>query len=165
MTKKKTKTKNIKKSDLWHTLQTIFVLGIIVTLAMLALELTKPMEYYKTGTIVDPNLFVTKETTDIYETSYSGSDTIRIKSGLFKPETQINDKPLADKTIQAIKSRLALQCIMDKNGEPMAFVKIQGEGLKQCFVGDTVSDLFTVKSIEEKSIKVLIVDHEVTLSL
>jgi hypothetical protein len=166
MAKKKTKKKNFVKSDLWRLLQIFCGIGIIISLLLLALELTKPMEITDSfNDHVDVNLFGTAETSEIYTLSSPESDSITIRSGLFKPETQLNDKPLADKTIQSIKSKLVLQCIMDWEGESVAFVKIQGEGLKKCCVGDTVSDLFTVKSIQEKSIKILIVDHEVKLTL
>ena len=166
MSKKKTKQKNVIKNDLWQLLQIFFGIGIVISLVLLTLEFTKPMELTDNFIgHVDANLIGTNETSEMYTLSSSESGAITIRSGMFKPETQLNDKPLADKTIEAIKSRLTLQCIMDFNGEPVAFVKIQGEGLKKCYVGDTVSDLFTVKSIEEKSIKISIVDHEVKLVL
>ena len=116
----------------------------------------------------DANLVGIAGQSELHALSSSNQNTITIRSGLFKPETQINDKPLADKTIQAIKSRLTLFCIMDDNaGKPVAFVKIQGEGLKECYVGDTVNDMFTVLSIdkEKNSIKISIVDHEVKLAI
>ncbi|MBN2591527.1 MAG: hypothetical protein JXA96_16800 [Sedimentisphaerales bacterium] len=166
MAKKKTNKKNVVKYDIWQLLQILFGIGIIISLVLLTLELTKPMElkdniegYY------EPNITGDTGTSGMDSLLPPDTGTITIRSGLFKPEIQYNDKPLADKTIQAIKSRLTLLCILDnEEGEPEeAFVKIQGEGLKQCYIGDTVSDLFTVLSIEEKSITISIVDHEVKL--
>lgn len=84
---------------------------------------------------------------------------------LFKSATPLRDKPMADKTIERIRSQLKLQCIMEMNGEPVAYVNIKGVGLKKCKVGDTVGDLFTVLNISKKSIEITIVDHRVTLSL
>jgi len=88
-----------------------------------------------------------------------------IRPGLFKASTPLRDKPMADKTIERIKSQLKLQCIMEMNGEPVAYVHIKGTGLKKCKVGDSVSDLFTVLNIDKRSIEITIIDHKVTLSL
>ena len=89
----------------------------------------------------------------------------KIKPGLFKAASGLNDKPMADKTIERIKSQLNLQCIMQMDGKAAAYINIKDAGLKKCTVGEKVCDLFTVISIDEKSVEISIIDHRVILSL
>lgn len=88
-----------------------------------------------------------------------------IRTNLFKPATPLRDKPVADKTIEKIKSKLKLQCIMEINHEPTAYIQIDGAGLKQCRSGQTIHDLFTVLAIHQDRVDVSIIDHKVTLRM
>lgn len=94
-------------------------------------------------------------------------EAVLYRPGLFKPATGIQDKPIADKTIERIKDQLKLQCIMELNGQTVAYINIQGVGLKKCRTGESVNDLFTVTNIskESKSVEISIVGHKVTLHL
>jgi hypothetical protein len=87
------------------------------------------------------------------------------RTGLFKSAIALQGKPLADKTIERIKSQLKLQCIMTLNGQLVAYIQIKDVGMKKCAVGDTVSDMFTVLNIDKakKSVDISIIDHKVTL--
>jgi len=87
--------------------------------------------------------------------------------GMFKPATGLQDKPLANKTIERIKDQLKLQCVMEMNGQPVAYINIQGVGLRKCVTGENVNDLFTVLDInkQNKSVDISIVEHKVTLHL
>ena len=89
------------------------------------------------------------------------------RAGLFKGSGGLSRKPLADKTIERIKSQLTLKCVMEMNGQLVAYINIKGMGLKKCRVGDSISDLFGVLDInkQNKSVDVLIVEHKVTLQL
>ena len=93
--------------------------------------------------------------------------TISLRTGLFKSAVALKGKPLADKTIDRIKSQLKLQCIMTINGQLVAYIDIKGVGFKQCAVGDSVSDMFTVLNINKttKCVDISIIDHKVTLYL
>lgn len=88
-----------------------------------------------------------------------------MKQGLFKAASGLNDKPMADKTIERIRSQLELQCIMQMSGEPAAYVNVKDIGLKKCTVGEKICDLFTVIRIDTKSIEISIIDDRITLSL
>ncbi len=166
MTKKDTNKKKVFKYDLWRLLQLFFSMGIIISLILLTIELAKPMEITQSQILyVDPNKNSSIGPSEINPLTTSENEGIMIRPGLFKPETQLGDKPMADKTVQTIISKLTLQCIMDMNGQPVGYVKIQGEGLKKCCVGDTIKDLFTVVSISEKSMVISIADHKVKLEL
>ena len=88
-----------------------------------------------------------------------------VRAGLFKPATPLRDKPVADKTVERIKSKLKLQCIMEINQEPVAYIQIDGAGLKQCRPGQTIHDLFTVLAIYENRVDLSIIDHKVILRL
>ena len=86
---------------------------------------------------------------------------------MFRPATGLRDKPLANRTIERIKDQLKLKCVMEMNGQPVAYINIQGTGLKKCRVGDNINDLFIVLDInkQNKSVEISIVDHKVTLHL
>ena len=88
-----------------------------------------------------------------------------LRRGLFKSATPLRDRPIADKTIAKIRSQLSLGCILETNGESVAYIRVKDLGLKRCRVGDSVEDLFTVLDIREKSVAISIVDHRVMLSL
>jgi len=87
------------------------------------------------------------------------------RTGLFKSSVALQGKPIADKTIERIKSQLQLQCIMTVNGQLAAYINIKGVGLKKCIVGDTVNDMFTVLSIDKvkKCADISIIGHKITL--
>jgi hypothetical protein len=94
-------------------------------------------------------------------------EAVVYRPGMFKPATGIQDKPIADKTIERIKDQLKLQCIMELNGQVIAYINIQGVGLKKCRMGESVNDLFTVMNInkESKCVEISIVGHKITLHL
>lgn len=99
-----------------------------------------------------------------------GSEVLRrlgkvMRQGLFKPATPQRDKPMADQTIERIRSSLKLQCIIEMAGQPVAYVHVKDSGLKKCRVGECVNDLFTVLSIGERSVEISILDHRTVLEL
>ena len=88
-----------------------------------------------------------------------------VRKGLFRSASPLRDRPIADKTIERIRSQLALGCILEVDGESVAYIRVKDLGLKRCRIGESVEDLFTVLDIQEKSVAISIVDHRVTLSL
>ena len=165
---KKKKDKVRHKRDLWKLIRIFLVLGIIISATTLALELAIPLKLDdNTSSSIAVNITSTSEIPNIQTPESANIQEIArvMRSGFFKSETPHLGKPMADKTIETIKSQLKLQCIMDLNGEPVAYVKIKGEGLEQCRVGDSVDDLFTVLSIDKKSIEISIIGHRQTLKL
>lgn len=94
-------------------------------------------------------------------------EAIAYRPGMFRPATGLQDKPLANRTIERIKGQLKLQCVMEMNGQPVVYINIQGVGLKKCCVGDNINDLFTVLNInkQNKSVDISIIDHKITLHL
>jgi len=88
-----------------------------------------------------------------------------IRPSLFRAATGISDKPMADKTIERIRSQIKLQCIMQISGEPVAYINIKGAGLKKCAVGECVEGLFTVVSINKRSVETTIIGHKVVFTL
>jgi len=88
-----------------------------------------------------------------------------LRPGLFKSAAPLGDKPMADKTIEKILSQLKLQCIVQIDGQPTAYINVENGGLKKCRVGETVADLFTVVNVNKKSVELTIIGHPVTLSL
>jgi len=116
---------------------------------------------------------ISEQEQSISQTSLPGNDILSgnkqqqrfFRTGLFKSAIALQGKPLADKTIERIKSQLKLQCIMTLNGQLVAYIQIKEVGMKKCAVGDTVSDMFTVLNIDKvkKSVDLSIIDHKVTL--
>jgi hypothetical protein len=94
-------------------------------------------------------------------------EPIAYRPGMFKPATGLQDRPLADRTIERIKEQLQLQCVLEMNGRPAAYINIQGVGLKKCCVGENINDLFTVLDIngQAKTVDISIVEHRITLHL
>jgi len=143
--------------------------GTVTLTGVLVLELVVPVRLDSDMVDTSPNMnaVASNKLSEILQPDSAEFQELSkiMRQGLFKSVTPLRDKPMADKTIERIKSQLKLQCIMEMNGEPVAYVNIKGTGLKKCKVGDSVSDLFTVLNINKKSIEVTIVDHKVTLSL
>jgi len=88
-----------------------------------------------------------------------------VRPGLFKASGAISDKPMADKTIERIRSQIQLQCIMQIGGERVAYINIKGVGLRKCRVGECIEGLFTVVSINRRSVETTIIGHKVAFTL
>ena len=150
-------------------LQALLVAGIIISACVLVLEFVIPVRFGSDafGNLSSVNTVAANNLSNVLHSETSEPPAIAkiIRSGLFKLDTSIRDKPMADKTIEMIRSQLKLQCILDLNGEPVAYVHIKDKGLRRCRVGDSVDDLFTVLGINEKSVEISIVGHRQTLSL
>ncbi len=154
----------------WQLIQAVFMAVIFILVIGLILELAIPVRLINDNSIRNyPSASVVNnmQTAQILQPESQGLKTtdMIIRSGLFKTETAISDKPMADKTIEMIRSRLKLRCIMELNGEPAAYVYIEGEGLQMCRVGDSVKDLFTVLGINEKTVEISIIGHKQILRL
>ena len=54
---------------------------------------------------------------------------------------------------------------MTMNGQLVAYIHINGVGLKKCAAGDSVNDMFTVLDIDKANnrVDISIIDHKVTL--
>jgi hypothetical protein len=165
---KKKINKLMNKCDVWRLIRIVLAGGIITSAAALVLELVMPLrlnnDTVDTSTV---NTVAANYLPKILQPRRTGIHEVAkiIRVGLFKSETSLRDKPMADKTIERIKSQLELQCIMELNGEPVAYVNIKGIGMKKCKIGDSVNDLFTVLNIGKKSIEITIVGHREILSL
>ena len=161
--------KILQKYGSWKLLQALLVAGIIISACVLILELVIPVRFDSDafGNLSSVNTIAAGNISEALQTETSGHPAVDkiVRSGLFKLDTSIRDKPMADKTIEMIRSQLKLQCILELNGEPVAYVHIKDKGLRRCRVGDSVDDLFTVLGINEKSVEISIVGHRQILSL
>lgn len=166
---KKLLKKLINRYGLWRVIHMVIAAAIVILACVLILELAKPVrsDSAANDTSFSMNATDANHLPKVFQPASAGFQELSrvIRPGLFKSATSLRDKPMADKTIERIRSQLKLQCIMEMNGELVAYVNIEGVGLKKCKVGDSVSDLFTVLNINKKSIEISIVDHKVTLSL
>ena len=143
-------------------------LAVFLELVILSLILTWPVRLEQPA--LDPNIAAENSPSPLppilppaAEPNFPLGKNLR--PGLFKPVAPLRDKPMADKTIESIKSRLALQCILPIAGQPVAYINIVGLGLKPCRVGDTVEDLFTVLDIAPNSVQLSVLDHKILLTM
>lgn len=156
----------VKRYGPWELIRGCLIGGLLILICVFVLELAipvrlnsvEPIEAYSSMNLTDSNNFF-----DILQPKDANLEHIR--AGLFKASTPLRDKPMADKTIERIKSQLKLQCIMEMNGEPTAYINIDGVGLKKCNLGDSINDLFTVVNINKTTVEITVVDHKITLSL
>ena len=153
----------------WRLAQVALAGGIIILAGALSLELMRALRS-KSAAFDSSSAVNTVAAEDLSqilppEASRLSEVTGVMRPGLFKLETSTRDRPMADKTIERIRSQLKLQCIMELNGKSVAYVNIEGVGLQRCEVGDSVNDLFTVLNINKKSIEITIVGHREILGL
>ena len=166
MVKKKI-IKLIKRYDIWQWIQIILVGGIVISSGLLVQQLIVSPRFENDAVYTPtPNIIIDDNLAEIAQIRSAGFQEVKktIRPGLFKSENPQHGKPMADKTIERIRSQLKLQCIMDLDGEPVAYVKVKGEGMKRCRSGDIVSNLFTVLNINKTSIEITIVGHRELLS-
>lgn len=162
-------TRLVKHYGWWRVIHLVLVSGIITLTGVLLLKLASVIRLDSHMVDASPNIDVVTASNlpEVLQPKVQSTEQLAnvTRSGLFKVPTPLRDKPIADKTIERIKSQLTLQCIMVMNGELVAYVNIKGVSLKRCKVGDTISDLFTVLNISTNSVEVAIVGHKVILSL
>lgn len=166
MVKKKI-IKLLKRYDIWQWTQIILSVGIVISSGLLVQQLVVSPSFENDAVYTPtPNIITDSNLAEIAQLGSAEFQEVgkAMRPGLFKSESHQRDKPMADKTIERIRSQLKLQCIMDLNGEPVAYVKVKGEGMKRCRSGDTVSNLFTVLNINKTSVEITIVGHREILS-
>jgi len=163
-------TRILERYGYWRLAQVAITAAFVVLTSLFVLALVVPVRLDSRPTDFLPGASVATaqsvpeilqvKTPDLRELSRV------VRPGLFKAETALGDRPRADGTIKNIMSQLTLVCVMEMRGEPVAYVDIRGGDMKQCKVGQSVRDLFTVVSIdvETQSIEVTIVGHKVRLS-
>jgi hypothetical protein len=158
-----------RRYGIWLVVQGTMGLGIVACAALLILEAALPVRVDTAPTAAAPDEAVVSadELFGGLQTSETAAGRIAaaLRPGLFKSATPVSDKPMADKTIEKIRSQLKLQCIVRIKGQPVAYVNVENRGLKKCRVGDRVEDLFTVVNINENNIEIEIIEHPITLSL
>jgi hypothetical protein len=158
----------IDRYGIWRTIQALLACGIaalfIITVGRLAIPVKLSYAAADTDILSVPR--ADENASLLPPNADAGKKRIDYRSGLFKPASGLRDQPLADKTIERIKSQLKLRCVMEVGGRPAAYINMEGHGVKKYSVG-SVTELFTVADInvQAKSVDLMIVDHKVTLSL
>jgi len=160
----------ISRFGIWRTVQAAMVSFSLILLTTAVSQLFFPIHSGQTeGQAENASEFAPNDTISALpdENNDKTKETVAYRPGMFKPATGLADKPIADKTIERIKEQLKLQCVMEMKGRPVAYINIQGAGLKKCCEGENVNDLFTVLNInkQDKSVDISIVEHKVTLHL
>ncbi|MHC4156798.1 MAG: hypothetical protein ACYST6_18030 [Planctomycetota bacterium] len=136
--------------------------GLVV---VLVLELLIPVGLSSNPVAVGPDIGAAGVSEIPQPTTRDFQELTKVfRRGLFKASAGLGDKPLADRTIERIRSKLTLKGILLIRGEQVAYVHVEGEGLKRCKIGDSVGDLFTVQNIGKRNVEIAIVGHKVTLT-
>ena len=157
----------VQRFGTWRLAQISLVSLIALMLVLIGLEflLPLPIDSLPVGDLVSVQTVGSTAITDSLD-SVDGSVFANVFwPKLFKAATPLNDKPMADKTLQRIKSQLKLQCVMNIAGEPVAYIHVQGMGLKKCRTGEGVGDLFTTLDIGRNRVEIQVLEHRVTLHL
>lgn len=160
--------KIINRFGTWRTIQTslisISVILVIMAVSQIFIPIRSDQGQAENVIEFTPNENIS---TLLNDNKDKTKNQIAYRSGLFQPATGLTDKPLANKTIKRIKDQLKLQCVMEMNSQPVAYINIQGVGLRKCTIGESVNDLFTVLdiNIQSKNVDISIVEHKVTLHL
>jgi hypothetical protein len=160
----------IHRFGIWRPIQATMVSFSVLLITMAVSQLFVPIYAGQTGgQTKNASEFTSSKNISalLDENKDQKRKAIAYRSGMFKPATGLQDTPLANKTIERIKSQIKLQCVMEMNGRPVAYINIQGIGLKRCGVGDAINDLFTILNInkQNKSVEISIIDHKVILYL
>ncbi len=161
--------KSSGRSGLWRLIHAAGITTVTILVVVFVLELAVPVQidtqsvYPSAGPLVTP---FGPDAGAVFSLQPVFSElATKIRSDLFKPATLLADKPMAEKTVERIKSQLKLQCIMRVNGKAVAYINIKGSGLKRCEIGECIEDIFTIVDIGDKAVETTIIGHKVTLSL
>jgi hypothetical protein len=142
---------------------------VLTSMFLLALVIPVGSDSDQTDLFPDPNLGGRKGVPVEFseQTPDVGELAKVVRGGLFKAESQLADRPLADRTIRSILSSLTLVYVMEMGGEPVAYIDMKPDGVRQCKVGENVKDRFKVVNIdvEARSVEITIVGHKVKLSI
>lgn len=158
-------SKNLKLIERFGYLRVICVVCVLIILIEVVLTfavLFKPIEDIE---FVPEYAAEVKKEAEVSNTVDGNSLKIAdvYRAGFFKSGGTVGSRPLADKTVERIKSKLRLQCVINMGGEMVAYIHIDGLGLKKCRVGDSVEDMFSVLDIAKGRVEISIVGHKVSL--
>lgn len=160
----------IDSFGVWRCLQVVFLGFSLIFIATTVSQFIVPLSSFGNYVVEGNNsgVIAGKEISVLLGKNKKKTElAVAYRPGMFRPATCLRDKPIANKTIERIKGQLKLQCVMEINNELVAYITIQGVGLKKCCVGENVNGLFTVLNINEqnKSVDLSIIEHKVTLNL
>ena len=143
----------------------IIVLALIITLAF-AWPIRSPIR------ITDAPLSIASTDSNHFrnllhpQDPSSNASSVSVRSGLFKSASRLHRAP-EDSTVERIKSQLKLCSLTSLKGAPIAFVSIEGKGMRPCRIGETILDSFKVLDIdlEQKKVDVEITGKKTTLNI
>lgn len=154
--------KKVYNGKIWKSAQTFVIFGIVICVCILVAAIFLPID----TSIVQPGSNVSDTQIDASDSNQAMSVNIDkiFRDGLFKSSSLVDSKPLADKTIEDIVSKLKLQCVMAIGDKATAYIYVKGEGLKKCQVGDSVGNMFSVLDVGKDCADISIVGHKITLT-
>lgn len=158
----------LENCNLWKLAVILLSGGILFLASLSALKLFMPIR--DSIAALDPNSLVgvadpnNSSAISVIQSDMLGDMAQIMRPGLFKPATPINDKPLADKTIQRIRDQLKLLCVLNLDTDPKAYINVTNEGMKECKIGDDIGGLFKVLDISKSGVLIDIIGHKEVLS-
>jgi hypothetical protein len=87
------------------------------------------------------------------------------RSRIFKPATPLPTRSRAQQTVDRILGRLTLLAVMEQDGEPVAYINIKDMGMRAFHAGDSVEDMFTIRSVKSRSVVLDIIGEIIELEL
>ena len=154
--------KKLYKMKIWKLSQAFAVSGIVICGCILTAVIFLPID----TSIAQPDSDILDKQTGVPDSGQAEKVDIDkiFRDGLFKSSSLVDSKPLADKTIEDIVSKLKLQCMMTIGDKATAYIYVKGEGLKKCQAGDSVGNMFSVLDVGKDRVDISIVGHKITLT-
>ena len=144
-------TKRLERYITWQYAHAIMAICVIVTALISALAFAWPVRNTIRITDTSPET-ASKDVNDFGEWLQSqglcsSASFTPIRSGLFKSASRLRRAP-EDKTVERIKSQLKLRSLTSLKGVPIAFVTVEGEGMRPFRIGETIVDSVKVLDID-----------------
>ncbi len=87
------------------------------------------------------------------------------RRSLFKPAIPLPSRPMAREAVSRVRGLLSVHGILDRDGQPVAYINVKGMGMKPYAVGEGVDDLFEVTRIENGKVEVEITGERLELEM
>jgi len=87
------------------------------------------------------------------------------RRSLFKPAVPLPSRPMAREAVSRVRELLSVHGILDRDGQPVAYINIRGMGMRPYEVGEGVDEMFEVTRIENGKVEVEITGERLELEM
>jgi hypothetical protein len=137
---------------------------MFILFVLIAIEVLSPEDGLATGETFVPDALGDRHDARRRE---SVSDRLHVVQDrqLFEPSVPLPSRGMAKQSVDRIKHMVSLHGIMLRNDERVAYIKVQGLGLRAFREGDSVDEMFKVTLIERDRVELDIVGERVILEM